>query len=59
MGRGGGWALYTITCTWLALAMEQKEWVGVGAVYNYTYMASNGADRMGGGGHCIQLHVHG
>ena len=30
--------------------MEQIEWVGVGTVYNYTYMASNGADRMGGGG---------
>ena len=26
MGRSGGWALYT--CTWLA--MEQREWVGVG-----------------------------
>ena len=28
MGRSGGWAQYTITCTWLA--MEQREWVGVG-----------------------------
>ena len=37
--------------------MEQKERVGVGAVY--MYMANNWADRMGGGGHCIQLHIHG
>ena len=56
--NGWGWALYT--CTWLA--MEQREWVGVGGVgtvYNYMYMAriSNGAEGMGGGGHCI--HVHG